>query len=50
MAIVILGGLVTSTVMSLLLAPALIWRYLRWSPAPGEGGPGAGTSQGIEAR
>jgi Cu/Ag efflux pump CusA len=29
MAIVILGGLATSTVMSLLLAPALVWRYLR---------------------
>ena len=26
----ILGGLVTSTVMSLLLLPALIWRY--WRP------------------
>ena len=30
MALVILGGLVTSTVMSLLLLPALIWRY--WRP------------------
>lgn len=29
MAIVILGGLATSTVMSLLIAPALVWRYLR---------------------
>jgi CzcA family heavy metal efflux pump len=29
MAQVILGGLVTSTVMSLLLLPPLIWRYLR---------------------
>jgi CzcA family heavy metal efflux pump len=32
MAIVILGGLVTSTIMSLVLLPALIWRYWR---APG---------------
>ena len=30
MALVILGGLVTSTVMSVLLLPALIWRY--WRP------------------
>jgi CzcA family heavy metal efflux pump len=30
MALVILGGLATSTVMSLLLLPALIWRY--WRP------------------
>ncbi len=29
MAIVILGGLVTSTLMSLLVAPALVWRWLR---------------------
>jgi Cu/Ag efflux pump CusA len=29
MAIVILGGLSTSTLMSLFVAPALIWRYLR---------------------
>jgi Cu/Ag efflux pump CusA len=29
MAIVILGGLITSTIMSLFVAPALIWRYLR---------------------
>jgi len=33
MAIVILGGLVTSTLISLLVLPALIWRYLR---APAE--------------
>ncbi|HTI67720.1 MAG TPA: efflux RND transporter permease subunit [Caulobacteraceae bacterium] len=32
MAIVILGGLTTSTIMSLLLAPALVWRYLRPRP------------------
>ncbi len=30
MAIVILGGLITSTIMSLVLLPALIWRY--WRP------------------
>jgi Cu/Ag efflux pump CusA len=29
MAIVILGGLFTSTIMSLFVAPALVWRYLR---------------------
>jgi Cu/Ag efflux pump CusA len=29
MAIVILGGLITSTLMSLLLLPVLIWHYLR---------------------
>jgi Cu/Ag efflux pump CusA len=29
MAIVILGGLITSTIMSLFVAPALVWRYLR---------------------
>jgi CzcA family heavy metal efflux pump len=29
MAIVILGGLLTSTLMSLFLAPALVWRYLK---------------------
>ena len=33
MAIVILGGLVTSTLMSLILLPALIWRY--WRPPAG---------------
>lgn len=32
MAVVILGGLLTSTAMSLLLAPALIWRF--WRPKP----------------
>ncbi len=35
MAIVILGGLVTSTVMSLLLLPALIWRFWRPPAIPG---------------
>jgi Cu/Ag efflux pump CusA len=29
MAIVILGGLVTSTIASLLVLPSLIWRYGR---------------------
>jgi Cu/Ag efflux pump CusA len=29
MAIVILGGLVTSTVMSLFLLPSLVWRFGR---------------------
>jgi Cu/Ag efflux pump CusA len=29
MAIVILGGLITSTLMSLFLLPSLIWRYGR---------------------
>ncbi|MEO6377905.1 MAG: efflux RND transporter permease subunit, partial [Caulobacteraceae bacterium] len=34
MAIVILGGLVTSTIASLVLLPALAWRYGRASQAP----------------
>jgi Cu/Ag efflux pump CusA len=29
MAIVILGGLVTSTIMSLFLLPSLVWRFGR---------------------
>jgi len=33
MALVILGGLVTSTIMSLMLLPPLIWRYGRPRPA-----------------
>lgn len=33
MAIVILGGLVTSTIASLILLPSLIWRYGRAGPA-----------------
>jgi CzcA family heavy metal efflux pump len=37
MAIVILGGLVTSTAMSLLLLPSLVWRYGR-APASADGG------------
>lgn len=50
MAIVILGGLATSTVMSLLLSPALVWRYLRprlRDPAHGgvsPNGPAAGAA------
>ena len=38
MAIVILGGLVTSTLMSLLLLPALIWRYARAPATRKDGG------------
>ena len=34
MAIVILGGLITSTIMSLILLPALIWNYWRPRTAP----------------
>jgi CzcA family heavy metal efflux pump len=33
MAIVILGGLITSTVMSLFVAPALVWRFLKTDEA-----------------
>ncbi len=35
MAIVILGGLITSTIMSLILLPALVWRFGRPKPARG---------------
>ncbi len=34
MAIVILGGLISSTLATLLLLPALIWRFGRWGRAP----------------
>lgn len=34
MAIVILGGLITSTLMSLFVLPALIWRFRRPQPRP----------------
>ncbi len=39
MAIVILGGLITSTIMSLVLLPALIWRY--WRPRASTESPAA---------
>lgn len=35
MAIVILGGLISSTLMTLLVLPALVWRFWRPLPAPG---------------
>jgi Cu/Ag efflux pump CusA len=35
MAFVILGGLISSTLSTLLVMPALIWRYSSWTlPAP----------------
>jgi Cu/Ag efflux pump CusA len=40
MAIVILGGLVTSTALNLLVLPALAWKWGRFSnAATGEDGP-----------
>jgi Cu/Ag efflux pump CusA len=38
MAIVILGGLATSTALNLLLLPALALRFGRFNPQPAEGG------------
>jgi Cu/Ag efflux pump CusA len=36
MAVVILGGLVTSTILNLLLLPAIAWRYGNFSPSAAE--------------
>jgi CzcA family heavy metal efflux pump len=40
MAIVILGGLITSTALNLLVLPALAWRWGRFSPQPERAGEG----------
>jgi Cu/Ag efflux pump CusA len=39
MAIVILGGLITSTALNLLVLPALAWKWGRFAKAAAEDGP-----------
>ena len=39
MAIVILGGLITSTALNLLVLPALAWKWGRFAKIPGDDGP-----------
>lgn len=45
MAIVILGGLISSTLMTLLVLPALIWRF--WRPLPAKAAPATRLQEAI---